>query len=177
MSNNGENSIYSVIQALSADTDTDLITLWGGTNDWASNIILGDFATQINPATRNTATFYGGLIANVEKLSTLYPKARLILIGTTPRIWNNGNSNYHKNANSNNNYLADFVEAVRVVAEYFGLPFLDLLHTSGINLITYPQYLYAQTDSTTGTSFYLHFSADGTAKIANRIAYFINSIG
>ena len=176
----GQNSIHGSIMEMVADNDVDLISVWAGTNDFAYNVPLGDFETQYAAAQRNTTTFYGAYMDSIEHLLAVFPKARIFLIGTTDRIWRTENSgNPWSDAMVNtmgSGFLPDYVEAVKKLAERYGLPFLDLLHTSGINKHNIDQYMFLQTSS--GTEYYLHFNNEfGTQQIAQRIAAFINSIG
>ena len=94
-----DNSIYAKIQALEADEDVDLITLWGGTNDWHTVAIpLSDFETELPSGTRNDSSFVGGALTDVETLITKFPKARIIIIGTTPRTRENNTKNSMEDA-------------------------------------------------------------------------------
>jgi hypothetical protein len=98
------------------------------------------------------------------------------MIGTTPRTYDNATGkNYHNTSNGQGKYLSDYVDAFKTVAEYYGLPFLDLLRSGGINERNIDQYLYEQTSG--GLNYYLHFSNVGMIKIGNRIGAFLKSIG
>lgn len=174
MAKRGNDSIYDAVQALTAEDDVDLVTIWAGTNDFGSSVEIGDFDVQANAATRDVTTFYGAYMASVEKVLSLYPRARIILIGTTPRTWANGEGDYNTTT-IGGKYLREYVDAVKKIAEWYGLPFLDLLRTSGINSKNIAEYMYPQTGSD-GT-YYLHFSDYGTKQIAKRIAAFIESVG
>lgn len=168
--------IYNAVQALTSDLGYDLITFWGGTNDWSQSIELGTFDDNIDANERDTATFYGALIGCIEKLTTLYPTARIVMIGTTPRASNNGVATYHNSRNSRNLYLSDYVDAVKTVADYFGCPFLDLLNTSGINDVNISSWMQAQNNGQ-GQIYYLHFNNWATEKIGRRVGAFIKSLG
>lgn len=171
-----ENSIYAKIQALAYDDSVDLITLWGGTNDWHTTAIpLSDFETELPSATRNDSSFVGGALTDVETLITKFPKARIIIVGTTPRSWENNTKNSRTTPNGNGKYLQEYNDALKQIAEYYGLAFIDLMKTSGINTINIANYMVPQTEQA-GT-YYLHFNELGEETIAKRLAYFINSIG
>lgn len=178
MANIMEGSIYNSIQNLTKSNGVDLISIWAGTNDFAYGVTIGDFNEQLNSSTRDVTTFYGAYIASVEKLMQIYPEARIFLIGTTPRSWDNGDSNYHKTP-INGHYLYEFVDATKKVADYFGLPFLDLLRTSGININNITHYMFEQheDDNLSNPAYWLHFNDYGRDNIAKRIASFIISIG
>lgn len=172
-------SIYDSIQAMSIDPYVDLITLWAGTNDFGFGVPLGDFDEQIVAQTRDVSTFYGAYIESVERLITLYPKARIVLIGTTPRVWGPENTGIfydYNNTMLNGHYLKDYVDSVKKIADWFGLPFLDLYRTSGINTKNISQYMFMQNSD--GYDYYLHFNNEfGSIQIGKRIASFIESIG
>ena len=172
----GYDSIHEAVMDLTVDSDVDLISFWGGTNDWSNNIPLGDFDEELAKTTRDTTTFYGALIECVEKLLTLYPSKRIFLVGTTHRVTDVANDRNSYNAvNSLSLHLVDYVDAVQKVAEHYALPFLDLYRTSGINPYNISQYLFVQT--TGSTNYYLHFSVNGMYEIGYRMVGFITSIG
>lgn len=175
----GTNSIYSCVMELTADSDVGLISFWGATNDWSSNILIGDYETQKNPDTRDDTTFYGGLFSCVEKLLTLYPSTPLYLVGTTPRILNyESGADYHNTPNSIGLYLEEYVNAVQKVAEYYGIPFVDLLHNGGMNKYNLPVYMFAQPNNSSSNSpmHYLHLSDAGEIYVGRRLTTFINSV-
>lgn len=172
----GSDSIYSAVQALTVEPDIDIISFWGGTNDWAGNVPLGDFNTEIVKATSDSTTFYGACIECIKKIVTLYPSKRVFCVGTTPRITDVAQGkNSNNTANAGGKYLLDYVDALKTVAEYFGLPFLDLYREGGINPINMPEYMYMQTSG--GVNYYLHFSVNGEYEIGYRMAGFITKIG
>jgi len=57
--------------------DTDLVTMMGGTNDWAQNVPLGDINST------DPLTFYGALNTFAQKAFTRWPTKR-IAVATTP---------------------------------------------------------------------------------------------
>ena len=174
VSNNGTNTIYSNVMSLQRDNDVGLISFWGGTNDWGSSIPIGDFNTQLDPDTRDNTTFLGGLFDCVEKLLTLYPDKPFILVGTTQRVQNIDEGITSNNTpNSIGLYLNEYVDAVKKVAEYYSIPFIDLYRKSGINDYTASVYLYSQTSN--NVNYYLHFSDEGEKQIARVITAFIES--
>ena len=101
-------------------------------------------------------------MACVEKLLTLYPTARLVLVGTTPFCWYASGKDWHT-MTINGKKITDFVDAVKNVADFYSLPFVDLLHTSGFNKFNYSIYFMDQ-------GYYLHPNSVGNEKIAHIIA-------
>lgn len=178
VANVGEGSIYSSVMEMTEIDDVNLVTFWGGTNDFVYNggVQIGTFSEQINPSTRDATTFYGALIACVEKMLEVYPTARIILVGTTPRVFNaTTGADQNTVQNSIGLYLSDYVEAVEVVANYYAIPFINMLKVSGINKHNISNYMFLQTSG--NESYYLHFSDGGEEQIGNVMTAFIRSIG
>lgn len=93
---------FGDIDAMSQDArlnrlpaDSDLITILGGTNDWAQNVPLGDFLSN------DSATFYGALNTMTSKIRSRFPNSRIVFLTTThgelydylPRGWRNPHEN------------------------------------------------------------------------------------
>lgn len=172
----GQTSIWECVEALVVNNEVDFVTFWGGTNDWSRSVPIGDF--DANLASPDTATFFGAYISCVRKLLSLYPDKRIILIGTTPRMLNSINGDWSTDGtiNESGNTLMDFTNAVKTVAEYYGLPYLDLLHTSGINKINYATFLTQQQHSGDNFYYYLHFTEAGELRVGDTISGFINGV-
>lgn len=175
LANVGDNTIYSRVMALEKDENVDIVTLWGGTNDWNNGVQLGEFETQVNISTRDDDTYIGALCSCVEKLLGFYPTSKIILVGTTPRTRSNGIFTHHNDINGVGLYLNDYVDAMSKVADWYGLPFLDLLHKSGINTLNIQEYMYPQYDNE-GAAYYLHFNQKGENLIAEKVSSFITTL-
>lgn len=172
----GGGSIYQAVQNLTTDPDVDLVSFWGGTNDWSNDVPLGNFDTEIAKVTSDETTFYGACIECMKKLSALYPAKRIFCVGTTPRYINVAAGEHSNNTPNNIGlYLYDYVDALKKVSEYFGFPFLDLYRESGINHLNIAQYMFMQTLN--GNNYYLHFSVNGEYEIGYRMVGFITKIG
>lgn len=172
---NGQTSIYETVQALTVDNDVDIVTFWGGTNDWSMGVPIGDF--DANVLAQDNTTFYGAVISCIKKLITLFPAKRIFMIGTTPRMKSDVEGDFSTRGakNANNNTLMDFNDAVKRVAEYYSIPYIDLMHTAGITDLNYTEFLYRQTYGT-GFNYYLHFTELGETRIGDTLAGFINSV-
>ena len=95
-----------------------------------------------------------------------------MLVGTTQRITDvSQGRTSNESINSQGLKLPAYVDAVKKVAEFYSLPFLDLYHFSNINKYSMPTYMFEQTSS--GVSYYLHFSGDGQKLIAKKFIEFI----
>jgi lysophospholipase L1-like esterase len=104
-------------------SDSDLVLVLGGTNDWANDVVLGTAGST------DTAEFYGALNQMCQKLTARLPNAMIVLLTTpysempgrvTATIWTT--------ATTNNAGLTtrDYAEAIRVAGKRWGFPVIDL---------------------------------------------------
>ena len=160
------NTIYNRVMTMELDNSVDIITFWGGYNDFSAGVILSSLEEQLDPTTRDSTTFYGGVLDCVEKILSTYPLKQVVMIGTTP-FYVNGSWQTKKNPRGLK--IEDYVNAFRTVAEYFSIPFLDLLHTSGFNSYNYSKYYLDQT-------YWLHPNSEGNKIVGTKIAGFIKGL-
>lgn len=94
--------------------NADIISIMGGTNDFAKNVTLGDINTE------DTTTFYGGYKKLLNYLITNNPTS---LIFTITPPWT-------RNAPTTNNAKGysrqDITNAIKEISSYFGVPCLDM---------------------------------------------------
>lgn len=139
----------------------DVVVVFGGTNDFGhGNADFGEFESQ------DPYTFYGALHILCKKLLNKYPYADIVFL--TP---------LHRDTEENtvNNFggcvpaLSEYVAAIQKVAGFYGLPTLDLFHTSGIQpRIENIKKIYMPDG--------LHPSDEGARRIAQRLYAFLNSL-
>ena len=136
------------------DTDTDLVTLEAGINDFGtSNSTLGVIGDT------TTATFYGALYAAVQAIMTRAPGASIVFL--TP--YSGGPafaSHKHFWTNANGNTLTQFQTAVREVAALLSIPCILVGEESGIGYMTAATYM----------SDGLHINATGGERYASYVA-------
>ena len=106
------------------DTDTDLIFVMGGTNDFGH----GDVPIGRRGETINNYSFYGAYIALIVSLKARCPDAQIVV--STP-LHRHG-EDFIANRPDGKWTLKDYVSAIKDVAEYCSLPVFDLWATSGI---------------------------------------------
>lgn len=160
------NTIYNRVMTMEAEAAVDLITFWGGFNDFNSDIVLSSLSEQLASDTRDATTFYGGVLDCVEKIMSTYPLAQVVMVGTTPFSLTNS---WQDATNDMGLKIEDYVNAFREVAEYYSIPFLDLLHTSGFNTYNYSTYYLDQ-------GYWLHPNSTGNALLGRKIAGFIKGL-
>lgn len=103
------------------DDDADIILVFGGTNDYGhGDASFGHFED------RTPDTFYGALHTLYRGLIEKYPTKTIVIL--TP---------IHREGDQNPNALhgktlKDYVDAIRLTAEFYSLPVLDLFAMAGI---------------------------------------------
>ena len=160
------NTIYNRVMSMEVDESVDLITFWGGFNDFNSAIELSSLSEQLNLETRDSTTFYGGALNCVEKILSTYPLKQVIMVGTTPFYLK---ETWQTKKNSSGHTIEDYVNAFKEIADYYSIPFIDLLHTSGFNKYNYSTYYLDQ-------DYWLHPNAEGNKIVGKKLAGFVKSI-
>ena len=144
----------------------DLVTIYGGVNDFLFDSPLGTMADE---ATTQT-TFYGALKYLVTRLTFNNPDAKLLFI--TPMKADKYGGTYDVNGNVRKNSVnateEDYVNAIKEVANYYSIPVLDLFHNGNLN-----PYIPAQNTMTVDG---LHPNEKGAQRLAKTIAHAINSL-
>ena len=108
----------------------DYIVAAYGTNDYGSpDVPLGTTTDTTG------ATFKGAINYAVNKICTAYPNIKILFVSPIWRSrYNSGDGNDSDTyANSRGNYLLDFVDAMKQMAELNKMPCVDMYRTSGIN--------------------------------------------
>jgi lysophospholipase L1-like esterase len=121
----------------------DVYSIFLGTNDWWHSEPLGTF-TNYQKAT-GTQTVYGAYRTIVDKIRSLNPEAKIILITPLQRsdfVYINSakNNAYGSYKAKDGQQLADFANAVDTIARYENFKLVDLYHKSKItqkNLINF----------------------------------------
>ena len=106
--------------------DADIVVVFGGTNDFGH----GDAAFGAM-SDRTEDTFYGALHVLYQKLYERYPEAQLVVMTPTHRL-SEDDKDWNERGIRRVGVLADYVAAIRQVAEYYSIPVLDLWRVSGI---------------------------------------------
>ncbi len=106
--------------------EADLITIYGFANDYYPGApALGDvYNTEKGTYTYNVK-------ALIEAVLTLNPTAKIVIIGCH-NIWDYYRPDIYEPVNGKST-IADYIEKLDEIANYYGLPFIDMYHDSGIN--------------------------------------------
>lgn len=152
IASNSNPEVAFVDRYLETPQDCDLITIMGGINDCNSNIPIGDINNK------DRTTYIGAYQEIIEGLLTRNPNVRIMLFTPTP-YWKNTAGRPFADK------MIDYVNATKDVANYYGLPYLDLYNSMGINEFTKNEFM---TDM-------IHYNSKGYKRMGNLISSFIES--
>jgi lysophospholipase L1-like esterase len=124
------------------DSDADLITIMGGTNDWnGTNEGYGTpLGTLPTSSTYDTTEFYGALCQTVKLIQAQCPNAMIIIMSNINSRGTQGQASGYPPHNAIGLCSADYAEASRTVANYLGCAFIDMA-MCGINIYNRAEYV------------------------------------
>lgn len=156
--NGGTNYFYNRVASM--DASADLITVFGGTNDWdevGKTLVMGTMG-DTNPET----SLYGAVNDTITQLITKYPNKTIAVFTPLPRNNNWGNK-------TGGGTLEQITQAIKDVCNKYSIPVLDLYHQSGIQAFNSDYRLEKLPDG-------LHLNDLGHYDLAEKILAFINSL-
>lgn len=157
------------VRYASMDETADLITVWGGVNDFGYGYGSNTGTELGTMGDTSIDTVYGALKTIIEGLITKYPLAKIAFIITPPV----SNAMGMRSPNAKGFRLEQYCQAVREVCEYYSIPYLDLYKQSGINEIN----INIMTSNIGGTaSDGLHPSALAMERIAKKMSAFLRDL-
>lgn len=113
----------------------DLITVFGGTNDYANKTVLG---TIHDAKTKNT--FYGNLKYDIEKILADKQKNATVVFFTPLKRGAFKKQVVYPKPNAAGFKLEDYVDAEKKVCKLYSIPVIDLFNESGIEAKNLKQY-------------------------------------
>ena len=147
-------------------SNSDIIFIFGGTNDFTYNRPLGEWYTlsgTTRTLNKDMSTFRGALAEICDGLITKFPTKQIILMPPIHRFTFSGQPT-DLQPNVIGLYLDDYVECVKEAGRIFGIPVIDLNGESG---------LYPLNTENANAFFHaddkLHPNAEGHLKIAKVI--------
>ncbi|MHA4894854.1 SGNH/GDSL hydrolase family protein [Pedobacter sp. PWIIR3] len=113
----------------------DVYSIFLGTNDWWSGIPLGTMDHYKNDS--GTGTVYGAFRVIVNKIKTINPQTKIILITPMQRsdfvyLTDKNNTAWGSYKDKNGQSLASFADAVIDIAKTEGFGIVDLYHKKGL---------------------------------------------
>ncbi|QJW88877.1 SGNH/GDSL hydrolase family protein [Spirosoma taeanense] len=118
-------------------TKADIYSVFLGTNDWWAGKPLGRFADYRDKT--GNGTVYGSFRIIIDKLRSLNPAAKIILITPMQRsdfiyLANYKNNAYGSYKAKNGQYLEAFAQAIDSIGRSEQIPVVDLYHTGKLKL-------------------------------------------
>ena len=145
------------------DDDADVITVFGGTNDFGhGDAPLGTFDD------RSDYTFYGAMHNLIAAIQEKYPNAKIVFLTPAHRLGEDRKPNLSED-DPNNLSLQDYVDAIISVATYYDVPVLDLYRQFGIDPANLEMQEKYMPDG-------LHLSDDGHARLYKCLKLFLNNL-
>ena len=122
------------------DAESDIVFVFGGTNDFQQNIAMGEWYTLSGTSRTinyDKTTFRGALTTLCKALIDRFPNKTKVLM--TPLHRYTYPDNYTElEANSKGLYLEDYVNAIKEAGRIFSIPVIDLYGESGLFPISNP---------------------------------------
>lgn len=138
----------------------DLFIIWAGTNDYGLNVVIGDVNNITGAAATTTI---GGLMAIIASMKTALPASRIIICTPSQR-----NDIVQTNANTQGATFADYVFAIKQVANYHAVPVCDIFNDSELDASVAAVMSYLTLDG-------LHPNTAGYGRVVEIQSRFINA--
>lgn len=136
------NSYYQLVEKCKAElSSADIITIMGGVNDctrgsFDSATGLGEINdTWIEPEDETIVsnnTIFACFKHTIDKIIRYAPNAKLGVISPLPACPTNDGRNYVFKPSDSTNNMSRFVEGCKTICSWYGIPYLDLYHNSGL---------------------------------------------
>lgn len=140
----GENYFSSQLETLKSINfnSLDYMVIHYGTNDYNANVALDNANSP-----KSTSTICGALRYSIERILTAYPNIKIYVSLPIYRMWDNVGAETH--VNSNGITLVECVEALKQVAESYGVSVIDGYHNLGMNAANFATFASDKTHLTT----------------------------
>ena len=118
----------------SVSSNSDIIFIFGGTNDFFYNKPLGEWYSlsgKKRTLNTNTTTFKGALSVICDTLKTNFPNKQIVLMTPIHRYTFGGQQTDFE-ANASGLYLEDYVNCIKEAGQIFSIPVIDLYGESGL---------------------------------------------
>lgn len=144
------------------ESEADAVVVFGGTNDYGhGDALLGNFQSD------DEYTFYGAMHSLCKKLINKYPKSNIVFMTPLHRL-DESVLKFKEDA-KNGVTLKVYVDIIKEIAGYYGLPVLDLFNTSGMQPnVDIIREMYMPDG--------LHPSDAGAKKLAERVYSFMKAL-
>lgn len=155
--NSSTNHMSSDTRIETIPTDSDVILVFGGHNDWSyASIDIGDIKTD---ALSESTSFKSAFGLMLKKIQARYPNAKIITMTPVGGRTEEASANQDKQFYIRDLCMTDFANAVKEVSAYYGIPCIDINANSGINTLNHTTYI----------ADLIHPNVEGGKLIANEV--------
>lgn len=155
--NSSTNHMSSDTRIETIPTDSDVILVFGGHNDWSSaSINMGDIKTD---TLSESISFKSAFALMLKKIQTRCPNAKIITMTPVGGRTEEASANQDKQFYIRDLCMTDFANAVKEVSAYYGIPCIDINANSGINTLNHTTYI----------ADVIHPNLEGGKLIANEV--------
>ena len=137
--NNSTNHMSGDTRINTIPTDSDVILIFAGHNDWSyASISMGNLKTD---TLSESTSFKSAFALMIKKIQARCPNARLITMTPVGGRTENASSNQDKQFYIRDLCMTDFANAVKEVSSYYGIPCIDVNANCGINTLNHTTYI------------------------------------
>ena len=155
--NSSTNHMSADVRIETIPTDSDVVLVFGGHNDWSSaSINIGDIKTD---ALSESVSFKSAFALMLKKIQTRCPNAKIITMTPVGGRTEEASTNQDKQFYIRDLCMTDFANAVKEVSAYYGIPCIDINTNSGINTLNHTTYI----------ADLIHPNLEGGKLIANEV--------
>lgn len=155
--NSSTNHMSADVRIETIPTDSDVVLVFGGHNDWSSaSINIGDIKTD---ALSESTSFKSAFALMLKKIQTRCPNAKIITMTPVGGRTEEASVNQDKQFYIRDLCMTDFANAVKEVSAYYGIPCIDINANSGINTLNHTTYI----------ADLIHPNVEGGKLIANEV--------
>ena len=155
--NSSTNHMSADVRIETIPTDSDVVLVFGGHNDWSSaSINIGDIKTD---ALSESVSFKSAFALMLKKIQTRCPNAKIITMTPVGGRTEEASTNQDKQFYIRDLCMTDFANAVKEVSAYYGIPCIDINANSGINTLNHTTYI----------ADVIHPNLEGGKLIANEV--------
>ena len=155
--NGSTNHMSGDMRIESIPTDSDVILVFAGHNDWSyASIPMGDLKTD---SLNESTSFKSAFALMLKKIQTRCPNAKIMTVTPVGGRTEDALTNQDKQFYIRDLCMTDFANAVREVSSYYGIPCIDVNANSGINTLNHTTYI----------ADLIHPNEEGGKLIANEI--------
>lgn len=155
--NNSTNHMSGDTRINTIPTDSDVILIFAGHNDWSyASIAMGNLKTD---TLSESTSFKSAFALMIKKIQNRCPNARLITMTPVGGRTENASANQDKQFYIRDLCMTDFANAVKEISAYYGIPCIDINGNSGINTLNHNTYI----------ADLIHPNVEGGKLIANAV--------